>query len=100
MAPLPLEDSLPPEDASPARLLGLASYYLRAGQLERGRRFLEAARDLGLDELRVRLAFGRLAILEGDAEAAVEQLEAAREIDPFDEEVSDLLGQLLDERGE
>ena len=82
------------------RLLGLASFCMRAGDLARARRLLDVAERRGLDPLRVQLGRARLAILEGRSEEAEGCLRTARDLDPFDEDAADLLGQLLQASGE
>jgi CRP/FNR family cyclic AMP-dependent transcriptional regulator len=82
------------------RLLGLAGFCMRAGDLARAQRVLEVAERRGLDPLRVQLGRARLAILSGLPEEAEGCLRTARDLDPFDEDAADLLGQLLEASGE
>lgn len=82
------------------RLLGLAVMCMRTGDTQRARRLLDLAEDKGLDPLRVQLGRARVALLTGQAEEAEGALRTARDIDPFDEDAADLLGQLLSARGE
>jgi CRP/FNR family cyclic AMP-dependent transcriptional regulator len=81
-------------DELASRLSGLAGYYLRGEQLEAAERYLDLARKLRPGGFRQLIASGRLAILRGEAETAIDCLSRARALDPFDEEVCDLLGEL------
>lgn len=77
------------------RLLGLATYSMRLGDFDRARRMLALAERAGVDPFAVLMGRARLALLEGDADAAIACLDEARGQDPFDEDASDLLGQVL-----
>ena len=82
------------------RLLGLSAFFMRAGDLAQARQWLEAAEGRGLDAFAILVGKARLALLEGDGEAATACLEEARDQDPFDEDVADLLGQVLMQAGQ
>ena len=82
------------------RLLGLAAFNMRSGHLDEARRMLELAERAGVDAFPVMTARARLAILEGDADGAMSTLMQARDVDPFDEDAADLLGQVLMQRGD
>jgi CRP-like cAMP-binding protein len=81
-------------------LVGAANRCLRAEDLGQASKFLETAQAIQQDDAALQLALGRLCILEGDAAGAMEALEKARDLDPFDEDAADLLGQMHAERGE
>ncbi len=82
------------------RLLGLATFCMRAGDLPRAHRVLDLSEACGLDPLRVALARARLALLDDSAAEAEGHLRTARDIDPFDEDAADLLGRVLEAGGE
>ena len=83
-----------------ARLVGLAGFHLRSERLDEARNCLDASRGLDPAAFRLHVGLARLAILRGDVATAVAALESARELDPFDEDVLDLLGQLQVRRGD
>ena len=92
--------SSPLDSGEGHRLLGLSSFFMRSGDLEQARHWLELAEARGLDPFSILVGKGRLAILEGDADGAQSCLEQARELDPFDEDAADLLGQVLMQAGQ
>lgn len=82
------------------RLLGIAAFCMRAGDLARAERLLDLADACGLDPLRVAMSRARLALLHGRNDEAEGHLRAARDLDPFDDDAAELLGQVLEMTGE
>ncbi|MEM7247950.1 MAG: cyclic nucleotide-binding domain-containing protein [Acidobacteriota bacterium] len=87
-----------PELAS--RLIGLTGFYLRVGKLEEAERALGLAGIVREDSLRQRMAWGRLALERGQPRRALREYQGAVELDPFDDELRDQVGELHQELGD
>jgi len=82
------------------RLTGLAAWYLRREEYAKAERCLELAGEVLPGGFRQHLTRARLFVLKGLSLPAMEELRAALEHDPWDEDASDLLAQLAATSGD
>ncbi len=82
------------------RLTGLAAWYLRREEYGKAERCLELAGEVSPGGFRQHLTRARLFVLKGLSLPAMEELRAALEQDPWDEDASDLLAQLAATSGD
>ena len=82
------------------RLTGLAAWYLRREEYPKAERCLELAGEVAPGGFRQHVTRARLYVLQGLADPAIEELRAALDHDPWDEDANDLLGQLAASAGD
>lgn len=82
------------------RLTGLAAWYLRQEDYAKAERCLELAGEIQPGGLRQHVTRARLFVLKGLGAPAIEELRAALECDPWDEDAADLLAQMAVSSGD